>query len=45
MFNSEILDVSIGLIFVYLFLSILCSVIIEMATSNQGREGSQKGLR
>ncbi len=33
MFNSEILDVAIGLVFVYLFLSILCSVIIEMATS------------
>jgi hypothetical protein len=33
MFSSQILDVAIGLVFLYFFLSLLCSVIIEMATS------------
>jgi hypothetical protein len=33
MFSSQILDVAIGLVFLYCFLSLLCSVIIEMATA------------
>lgn len=33
MFNSQILDVAIGLVFIYFFLSLLCSVIIEGVTS------------
>ncbi len=32
MFNSQMLDAAIGLVFVYFFLSLLCSVIIEMVT-------------
>ena len=33
MFNSQILDVAIGLVTVYFFLSVLCSAIIEIFTS------------
>jgi hypothetical protein len=33
MFSSQILDVAIGLVFLYFFLSLLCSVIIEIATA------------
>ena len=33
MFSSQILDVAIGLVFLYFFLSLLCSVIIEMVTA------------
>lgn len=33
MFNSQMLDAAIGLVFVYFLLSLLCSVIIEMFTS------------
>ncbi len=33
MFSSQILDVAIGLVFLYFFLSLLCSVLIEGATS------------
>lgn len=32
MFNSQMLDVVVGLIFVYFLLSLLCSVIIEMVS-------------
>jgi len=32
MFNSQILDAAIGLVTVYFFLSLLCSVIVEMFT-------------
>ena len=32
MFNSQMLDTAIGLVFIYFFLSLLCSVIIESVT-------------
>jgi hypothetical protein len=32
MFNSQMLDTAIGLVFIYFFLSLLCSVIIESIT-------------
>ncbi len=33
MFSSQMLDAAIGLVFVYFFLSLLCSVIVEIFTS------------
>lgn len=33
MFNSQVLDVALGLVFLYFFLSLLCSVIIESITA------------
>ena len=33
MFDSQILDTAIGLTFIYFFLSILCSAIIEIVAS------------
>src|SRR4051812_39062997 len=47
MFGSEILDVAIGMIFVYLLLSLICSAVNEMIEAqmkNRARD-LEKGIR
>jgi hypothetical protein len=47
MFGSNILDVAIGLMFVFLFLSLICSALNELLESwmkNRGRD-LERGIR
>ena len=43
MFGSGIIDVAIGIILVYLFLSLICSVITEWISRKLGIEGKESG--
>jgi hypothetical protein len=44
MFDSQILDTAIGLVFIYFFLSILCSAIIEIVASLTKKRSRMLGI-
>lgn len=44
MFDSQILDTAVGLVFIYFFLSILCSAIIEIVSSLTKKRSRMLGI-
>jgi hypothetical protein len=45
MFGSEVLEVAIGLVFVYLLLSVLCSAIAELIETLESWAPSPSSIR
>lgn len=43
MFSSQMLDAAIGLVFVYFFLSLICSVIVEISKREAFSKKSRSG--